>query len=154
MLKLLPALFMLFSFLTPLNASLINDDEKTNLRQATILMNSYATHIKLDQWSALGSEFEEKITGISALMNRLEAPTHLELRNSEEYTFFLIASMNFVKTMEAKAVDFMSSPELLTRYQHMIETQEDIPQEVRNLPKTCSILSTIASTSRSDQGKK
>ncbi len=143
MLKTLSSIFIFFTFLAPLHASLVSDDEVANLRSATILMNKYASQIRLKQWSSLGSYFDEKTTAVSALMNRLERPEHTILHSSKEYMEFLKATMLFAEIMQAEATDFMSDSEAQIRYQHAIATEEDLPPEVRTLPLNCLILSAI-----------
>lgn len=154
MIKTFSVLFIFFSFLVPLNASLDSDDEKANLHIATILMNRYAQQIQLNQWSELGSDFDEKLTIISALMDRLESPEFSMLRSSKEYLSFLSASVKFSTTMQAVATNFMSDPEAQMHYQQVMATQPDAPEEARRLPLTCLILSSIVPPPHKEKGKK
>lgn len=143
MIKTLSSLFFFFIFIMQLNASLVSDDERANLQSATHLLNKYSTHISLNQWSQLGSDFDEKTMAISALMDRLDAVEHTALHSSKEYQSFLSAITRFSVTLKGVAMHFMSDTESQRHYQYVMETQKNIPEEARDLPLTCLILSSI-----------
>lgn len=126
-------------------------DDADIMKKTAFIFPHYVQKIVEDKWGELGEHFSTNMEIIQGVFGRSAQP---KKRSSEEQTDFRnfeshIAIMTYV--MQQKAMQLQKDTEFQSKLANTLATNPDLPDYVKNLPFTLSIMANQFSHSDSSR---